>query len=130
MTEPPDAENFSSDAVRSVTAFTLVSRVLGLVRDVAMAAVFGGGPVFDAFTLAFRVPNLFRRWFGEGAFSLAVIPALTRVASRQGPAARDRLATALVLFASGVTALIAVVTFCGLTGLVGSGVFAAGRDRL
>ncbi|MEM7811192.1 MAG: murein biosynthesis integral membrane protein MurJ, partial [Planctomycetota bacterium] len=130
MTEPPDAENFSSDAVRSVTALTLVSRVLGLARDVAMAAVFGGGPVFDAFTLAFRVPNLFRRWFGEGAFSLAVIPALTRVASRQGPAARDRLATALVLFASGVTALIAVVTFCGLTGLVGSGVFAAGRDRL
>lgn len=60
-----------------ISLFTTLSRVLGLVRDIACAAYFGGGMVWDAFSFAFRVPNLFRRLFGEGALSLAFIPVFT-----------------------------------------------------
>jgi len=57
-----------------VAALTAVSRVLGLVRDSACAASFGAGIVWDAFGFAFRIPNLFRRLFGEGALRAAFIP--------------------------------------------------------
>jgi putative peptidoglycan lipid II flippase len=60
-----------------ISVFTTLSRILGLVRDIACAAFFGGGMVWDAFSFAFRVPNLFRRLFGEGALSSAFIPVFT-----------------------------------------------------
>ena len=60
------------------SAWTLLSRVLGYVRDALMAAVVGMSPGFGAFALAWTVPNLFRRLFGEGAVSAAVQPALAR----------------------------------------------------
>ncbi len=60
-----------------ISACTLLSRVLGLVRDVACASFFGDKWVFDAFSVAFRLPNLFRRLFGEGATSAAFIPVFT-----------------------------------------------------
>jgi len=55
---------------------TMMSRVLGFVRDVALASVFGAGPAFDAFAIAFKIPNFMRRLFGEGAFSQAFVPVL------------------------------------------------------
>ena len=58
----------------TVGGLTLVSRVLGFVRDILAAAVLGTGPVADAFYVAFRFPNLFRRLFGEGAFKSAFVP--------------------------------------------------------
>ena len=58
----------------TVGAMTGFSRVLGFVRDVLIAATLGAGPVADAFFVAFRIPNLFRRIFAEGAFSAAFIP--------------------------------------------------------
>jgi putative peptidoglycan lipid II flippase len=58
----------------TVGGLTLVSRVLGFVRDILAAAVLGTGPVADAFYVAFRFPNLFRRLFGEGAFNSAFVP--------------------------------------------------------
>jgi putative peptidoglycan lipid II flippase len=61
-------------SARTISFFTLLSRVLGLVRDMACASIFGAGLAFDAFVLAWRVPNLFRRLFGEGAFSAAFVP--------------------------------------------------------
>ena len=61
-----------------VSALTLVSRCLGLVREVVMAALFGHqSPILDAFFTAFRVPNLFRRLFGEGALSTSLQTSLT-----------------------------------------------------
>lgn len=71
MTE--DAHSFIRSA-GVVSALTLLSRLLGVIRDVACASVFGAGMVWDAFSFAFRVPNLFRRLFGEGALSAAFIP--------------------------------------------------------
>jgi putative peptidoglycan lipid II flippase len=64
--------------LRVVIASTLASRVLGMVRDMATATLFGVGPVMDAFSIAFRIPNLARRLFGEGALSTAFLPVFTR----------------------------------------------------
>ncbi|MCC7252233.1 murein biosynthesis integral membrane protein MurJ [Hyphomicrobium sp.] len=61
-------------AFATVGGLTLVSRVLGFLRDIAFAWAFGAGWVADAFNVAFRFPNLFRRLFGEGAFNSAFIP--------------------------------------------------------
>ncbi|MFW1972565.1 murein biosynthesis integral membrane protein MurJ [Acinetobacter bereziniae] len=60
-----------------VSAMTMLSRVLGLVRDMVLLNVFGAGKDFDTFVVAFRIPNFFRRLFAEGAFSQAFIPILT-----------------------------------------------------
>lgn len=68
----------------------MVSRVLGFVRDILIAAVLGTGVVADAFFVAFRLPNLFRRLFAEGAFNSAFVPlfAKTLEGSGRGPAQR------------------------------------------
>ncbi len=58
----------------TVGGYTMISRVLGFVRDMLIAALLGSGPVADAFVVAFRFPNLFRRLFGEGAFNAAFVP--------------------------------------------------------
>ena len=60
-----------------VSGLTMISRVLGLARDICIANFFGSGVATDAFILAFRIPNLFRRLFAEGAFSQAFVPVLT-----------------------------------------------------
>ncbi len=74
---------------RTVALATLASRVLGLLRDVGMASVFGLGPTADAFYVAFTIPNSFRRLFGEGALSAAFIPSFIEARDRRGaPAAR------------------------------------------
>ncbi|MEK6529637.1 MAG: murein biosynthesis integral membrane protein MurJ, partial [candidate division NC10 bacterium] len=64
-------------AVGSIGLATLTSRILGFVRDVVVARAFGAGPVTDAFFVAFRIPNLFRRLLAEGALSTAFIPVFT-----------------------------------------------------
>ena len=66
-----------------VGSMTLVSRVLGFVRDVLQAALFGAGAAMDAFFIAFRIPNLFRRLFAEGAFSQAFVPVLSETRRTQ-----------------------------------------------
>ncbi|MBI5307104.1 MAG: murein biosynthesis integral membrane protein MurJ, partial [Planctomycetes bacterium] len=71
-----DSHNLFRSA-RIISICTLLSRILGLARDMICASVFGTGMVWDAFTVAFKIPNLFRRLFGEGAFSAAFIPLFT-----------------------------------------------------
>ncbi|MEQ8586520.1 MAG: lipid II flippase MurJ, partial [Thalassobaculaceae bacterium] len=58
----------------TVGSATLLSRLLGFVRDVLLAAVVGAGPVADAFVVAFRLPNLLRRLFADGAFNSSLMP--------------------------------------------------------
>ena len=74
MTAESDNSLLRSGLVVSV--MTLASRVAGLVRDLVVAVTFGAGPLTDAFFVAFRIPNLFRRLFGEGAVSHAFVPVL------------------------------------------------------
>ncbi len=61
-------------AIATVGGLTLLSRVAGFARDILNAALLGAGPVSDAFFVALKLPNLFRRLFGEGAFSVAFVP--------------------------------------------------------
>ncbi len=78
-------------AASTVSLLTLASRVTGLVRDLLMAATFGATALTDAFNVAFRIPNLFRRLFAEGAFSQAFVPALATAKEQQGEAATRQL---------------------------------------
>lgn len=80
---------------RTVSFFTLISRVSGLARDAVLSRVFGAGPVMDAFFFAFMVPNLFRRLFGEGALSAAFLPVYTRL-DRDEPETARQLASYVV----------------------------------
>ena len=78
-------------AASTVSLLTLVSRVTGLARDLLMASVFGASALTDAFNVAFRIPNLFRRLFAEGAFSQAFVPALAHAKETEGTEATKRL---------------------------------------
>ncbi|HEY0200148.1 MAG TPA: murein biosynthesis integral membrane protein MurJ, partial [Burkholderiaceae bacterium] len=71
-------------SVSTVSLLTLASRITGLARDVLMSSVFGVSALTDAFYVAFRIPNLFRRVLGEGAFSQAFVPVLAATRAEQG----------------------------------------------
>ncbi|HZB55256.1 MAG TPA: lipid II flippase MurJ, partial [Reyranella sp.] len=73
-------------AVATVGSFTLLSRVAGFVRDIVLSAVLGSGAVADAFFVAFKLPNFFRRLFAEGAFSAAFVPLFSRELQDHGRA--------------------------------------------
>ncbi|WP_332671283.1 murein biosynthesis integral membrane protein MurJ [Aromatoleum sp.] len=96
-------------ALATVSGMTLLSRILGFVRDFVIARAFGAGIATDAFFVAFRLPNLLRRMFAEGAFSQAFVPILAEYKNRQGPEETHRLvnrvATALGLTVTAVAAL-------------------------
>ncbi|HEV8518165.1 MAG TPA: murein biosynthesis integral membrane protein MurJ [Burkholderiales bacterium] len=98
-------------AVAAVSSMTLVSRILGFVRDTVIARAFGAGVATDAFFVAFKIPNLLRRLFAEGAFSQAFVPILAEYKNRRGEAA-TRL---LVDHVSGLLALaLFVITLLGV----------------
>lgn len=86
-------------AASTVSLLTLVSRITGLVRELLMASTFGANAMTDAFNVAFRIPNLFRRLFAEGAFSQAFVPVLAASKAQHGEASTrlliDRVATVL-----------------------------------
>jgi len=71
-------------SVSTVSLWTLASRVTGLARELLVAAAFGASAMTDAFNVAFRIPNLFRRLFAEGAFSQAFVPVLAASKARDG----------------------------------------------
>ena len=94
-------------AFATVGGLTLVSRVLGFMRDIAFAWGFGAGMVADAFAVAFRFPNLFRRLFGEGAFNNAFVPLFAKELEGKGrDAARVFAEEAL----AGLTAVLIALT--------------------
>jgi putative peptidoglycan lipid II flippase len=68
----------------TVGGYTLLSRVTGLARDIMLAAFLGAGPIADAFYVAWRLPNVFRAIFAEGAFNTAFIPAYAHVSGKGG----------------------------------------------
>ena len=71
-------------ALATISSMTLLSRILGFVRDFVIARTFGAGLATDAFFVAFRLPNLLRRMFAEGAFSQAFVPILSEYKNRRG----------------------------------------------
>lgn len=99
-------------ALATVSGMTLLSRILGFARDFIIARVFGAGMATDAFFVAFRLPNLLRRLFAEGAFSQAFVPILAEYRQRQGEAETKRLVDHVT------TALFLAVLVITLIGMV------------
>lgn len=108
----------------TVALFTFASRVTGLVRELLIASTFGASAMTDAFNVAFRIPNLFRRLFGEGAFSQAFVPVLASVRTNDGDEAThlliDRVAT-LLLWALLATCALGVLAAPLLVFVLASG---------
>jgi putative peptidoglycan lipid II flippase len=96
-------------AVFTVSGMTLASRVTGLVRESLKAAVFGAGPAMDAFEAAFRLPNLLRRLFAEGAFSQAFVPILAEYKRARGDAATRDLVSRVATLLAIVLLIVTVV---------------------
>ena len=92
-----------------VGGMTLLSRVLGFVRDVILAVIFGAGAGMDAFLVAFKIPNFMRRLFAEGAFAQAFVPVLSETRERGDRAQVRELISVVAGTLSGVLALITAV---------------------
>lgn len=111
-------------AASTISLLTLTSRITGLVREQMTAGLFGASAMTDAFLVAFRIPNLLRRLFAEGAFSQAFVPLLAASRATQGDEAThdliDAVATVL-LWALIATSLAGIVAAPLLVWLLGSG---------
>ncbi|GAC1453558.1 MAG: murein biosynthesis integral membrane protein MurJ [Steroidobacteraceae bacterium] len=109
--DPPDsrADRLNTRAAAVVGLAVLCSRVLGLAREQIFAALFGGGRVMDAFTIAFRIPNLLRDLFAEGALSTAFVTVFTRTAALEDDAAAWRLANKVATLAAVTLSAITVL---------------------
>jgi putative peptidoglycan lipid II flippase len=95
----------------TVGGMTLISRVLGFVRDVVIAHAFGAGLGADAFFVAFRIPNFFRRLFAEGAFSQAFVPILSEYRTHRTP---EQVRTFVGHVSGTLGAVLTVVTVAGI----------------
>ena len=101
----------------AVGGFTMLSRVLGMVRDILTAGVFGTSLAMSSFVVAFRIPNLFRALFGEGALSSAFVPVFMASRRNEGEAAAWQLARRVITLVG--TVLLAIVTL-GILGMSGA----------
>ncbi|MCP1618401.1 putative peptidoglycan lipid II flippase [Pseudomonas sp. SLBN-26] len=98
-------------SLAAVSSITMLSRVLGFVRDTIVARAFGAGMATDAFFVAFKLPNLLRRIFAEGAFSQAFVPILAEYKSQQG---EEATRTFIAYVAGLLTLALALVTALGI----------------
>ncbi len=111
-------------AASTVSLLTLISRITGLVREQLIAAAFGASAATDAFNVAFRIPNLFRRLFAEGAFSQAFVPLLAATRESEGDAATQSLIDAVATVLAWVllaTCIVGVALAPVLVWAMGSG---------
>ena len=109
----------------TVGGATVLSRILGFLRDVVFARMFGASGETDAFFLAFKIPNFMRRLFGEGSFSLAFVPVLSELAAEGD---RRALKDFIDHVAGTLLAVLLVITAIGV--LAAPAVLAAWSDLL
>jgi len=111
-------------AASTVSLLTLASRITGLIREALIAGAFGASALTDAFNVAWRIPNLLRRLFGEGAFSQAFVPILAATRERDGDAATHQLVDAVgtvLLWSLLATVVVGVAAAPAVVWLVASG---------
>jgi putative peptidoglycan lipid II flippase len=105
----PRHEKLNTRAASVVALAVLCSRILGVVREQVFAALFGGGRIMDAFTIAFRIPNLLRDLFAEGSLSTAFITVFSKTTAAEGDRAAwalaNKVATLAVVVLSGIVIL-------------------------
>lgn len=115
MNTKPDKSNKAGGLLRTastVGSWTMLSRLLGFVRDILLARVLGAGLLADAFFVAFKMPNFFRRMFAEGTLTVALVPVLAKERKKGEPAAHDFLnALAGLLLAAVVLTTVAGMLF-------------------
>jgi putative peptidoglycan lipid II flippase len=104
-----NAERLNTRAAGVVALAVLCSRLLGLAREQIFAALFGGGRIMDAFTIAFRIPNLLRDLFAEGALSTAFVTIFSKTVATDGEAAAWRLANKVVTLTAVTLSAITVL---------------------
>jgi len=98
-------------SLAAVSSITMISRVLGFVRDTLLARIFGASMATDAFFIAFKLPNLLRRIFAEGAFSQAFVPILAEYKTQQG----EEATRTFIAYVSGLlTLVLMLVTVIGM----------------
>ena len=106
-------------AVTTIGGLTMVSRVLGFARDMMMARILGAGAAADAFFVAFRLPNTFRRFFGEGAFSAGFVPLFSqRYHGEGGEAEAKRFSEEVLAVFLPVLVLFTIVAQIAMPALV------------
>lgn len=115
MTQATQPSVFGSSIVVSLA--TLLSRLLGLLRDIVWAVFFGAGGAQEAFLIAFKIPNFLRRLFAEGAFNQAFVPVLAEFKQREGDASVRRLVMAVQLYLGGIVGLLTLVAVIGSPGI-------------
>jgi putative peptidoglycan lipid II flippase len=101
----------SANATWKVSAAVMASRVLGLIREVVFSAIFGTGILADCFTVAFRIPNLLRDLFAEGALSQAFVTTFSKRVEATGPESAWRLASRMLTL---MTVLMSAITLLGI----------------
>ena len=103
----------------TIAGFTLVSRVFGFIRDMLLARVLGAGLAADAYQLAFRLPNTFRRLFAEGAFSVAFVPMVSRkMAMENGEAEAEKFSSDVLSVFIWVLLGFTALAMIGMSGIV------------
>jgi len=106
-------------AAGSMSLAVLISRLLGLVREQVFAGLFGAGYAIDAFVVAFRIPNLLRDLFAEGALSTAFVTVFTAADQKLGPERTWRLANNVIIWLSMIVGLITIAGILASGFLVG-----------
>src|SRR6266481_1692092 len=117
-------EKLNTKAAGIIGIAVMCSRLLGLAREQIFAALFGGGGAMDAFTAAFRIPNLLRDLFAEGALSTAFVATFTKTIARGGDEDAWRLANkvaTLTALALGLLCVAGMVFSSQLVGLLAPG---------
>lgn len=110
LQEPAESEKSSVSRAAGVVGFyTVLSRILGLVRDMVVAGYFGAGLAADAFFVAFRIPNLLRRFFAEGSLTIAFIPVFTEYLARKSREDAMRVASAVLTLLSLILVTVSIL---------------------
>lgn len=118
-------------AMATVGGLTGVSRILGFIRDVLTAVILGAGPIADAFIVALKLPNLFRRVTAEGAFSVSFVPMYSAKMAKEGQEAADKFASNSFAVMTTILApftILAIMAMPWIIHLLAPG-FTAGEER-
>lgn len=117
---------FSLRSFATVGGMTLISRILGFIREVLIAQIFGTGPIAEAFIVAMRLPNLLRQIFAEGAFNAAFVPVFTRYLSERGHSGARIFAEQVLALLLAVLLMVLVAAELAMPWLIH--IFAPGFD--
>jgi putative peptidoglycan lipid II flippase len=101
-------------AMATIASFTMLSRIAGMVRDMLTASILGAGPLADAFFVALKLPNFFRRVAGEGAFSVSFIPLYSKTIEQEGEEEGAKFAGQVFSIMAIILSIFSVIIMIGM----------------